>query len=206
MKNYKYPHIQWTARAMGILMIITAIITVMIPDVSLLEFAFYHHNLHQNWSGRTWNEQQRWMQMTRYRASHCRERRTGYLLRCKYVKQWDEPPAADGLRSVINANARCKLGREVQRACQSANHGSALVALRPSLTFWPWPWPKCQRSPTRVSADHCKTLARDASPWQRSVHHRWRDGGVLHSVCGNHAHTYTNQVEHHIMGVNLPPI
>ena len=45
MKNYKYPHIQWTARAMGILMIITAIITFMIPDVSLLEIAFYHHNL-----------------------------------------------------------------------------------------------------------------------------------------------------------------
>lgn len=47
MKNYKYPHIQWIAGAMGILMIITAIITVMIQDVSLLEIAFYHHNLHK---------------------------------------------------------------------------------------------------------------------------------------------------------------
>ncbi len=28
-------------------MIITAIITVMIQDVSLLEIAFYHHNLHK---------------------------------------------------------------------------------------------------------------------------------------------------------------
>lgn len=47
MKNYKYPPIQWIAGAMGILMIITAIITVMIQDVSLLEITFYHHHLHK---------------------------------------------------------------------------------------------------------------------------------------------------------------
>lgn len=47
MKNYKYPYIQWTTGAKGILMIITAIITVMIQDVSLLEIAFYHHHLHR---------------------------------------------------------------------------------------------------------------------------------------------------------------
>lgn len=49
MKNYKYPHVQWIARAMGILMIITAIITVMIPDVSVLQITVYHHDLKQKW-------------------------------------------------------------------------------------------------------------------------------------------------------------
>lgn len=32
---------------MGILMIITAIITVMMQEVGLLQIAFYHHNLHE---------------------------------------------------------------------------------------------------------------------------------------------------------------
>lgn len=106
-----------------------------------------------------------------------------------------------------------------QRACQGANHGSALVALRPSLTSWPWPWPKCQRSPTRVSGDHCKTLAGDASPWQHSAHYRRRDGVVLYSVGWNHAHsnthlrarkgTHTSAWASHLcifsLGVKLPP-
>lgn len=96
-----------------------------------------------------------------------------------------------------------------QRACQSANHRSALVALWPSLTFWPWPWPKCQRSPTRVRADHCKTLTRDVSPWQRCTHYRRKDGGVLHSVCWNLAHTrthtYTRINIHLLLGVKPTP-
>lgn len=42
MKNYKYPHIQWFAEAMGIVMItadiiIITIISIMIQDVSLLQ-------------------------------------------------------------------------------------------------------------------------------------------------------------------------
>lgn len=53
MKNYKYPYIQWIAGARGILMIITAIITVIMVDVSRLEIAFYHHNL-RKWNRTVW--------------------------------------------------------------------------------------------------------------------------------------------------------
>lgn len=97
-------------------------------------------------------------------------------------------------------------------ACQNANHGSALVALWSSLTFWPWPWPKCQRSPTRVTVDHCKSLTRDASPWQHPAQYRRRDGG---GGGGYFAfwmleHRNTHQVEPHMfllpLGVELPLI
>lgn len=89
---------------------------------------------------------------------------------------------------------RC--GRRGQQARQSANHGSALVALRPSLTFRPWPWPKCQRSSTRVGVDHRKSLTRDASPWQPSSHYRRRNGEVFCILHAEFMHAETHQVEH----------
>lgn len=114
---------------------------------------------------------------------------------------------ARGLHSVTDANERWNLGGELCRwkrhwACQSANQGSALVALRPLLTFWPWPWPKCQRSPIRVSGDHCKTLVRDASPWQHSAHFRRRDWGGVYAFCmlksgtRRHTSTHSSRVQH----------
>lgn len=52
---------------------------------------------------------------------------------CYDLLRWDEAPEANGRHSETNANERrCRGSR--QQVCQSANHGSALVALRPSLT------------------------------------------------------------------------
>lgn len=48
-KNYKYPCIQWITGSLGILMIITAVITIMIQDVGLYH-AFFHHTIHK-WCG-----------------------------------------------------------------------------------------------------------------------------------------------------------
>lgn len=42
VKTYKYPDTQWIVEAVGILMIITAIITIMIQDASLLPIICYH--------------------------------------------------------------------------------------------------------------------------------------------------------------------
>lgn len=42
MKTYKYPDTQRIVEAVGILMIITAIITIMIQDASLLQMICYH--------------------------------------------------------------------------------------------------------------------------------------------------------------------
>lgn len=47
------------------------------------------------------------MQILQYSGLHCCELTTGFQLRCN-VNQGDEPHAADGHRSVTNANETCK--------------------------------------------------------------------------------------------------
>lgn len=42
VRTYKYPDTQRIVEAVGILMIITAIITIMIQDASLLQIICYH--------------------------------------------------------------------------------------------------------------------------------------------------------------------
>lgn len=117
------------------------------------------------------------------------------------VNQQDETPAAN---SPAFCN-KCKWDfankegepaeKKWEQACQRANHGSALAALRPSLTSWPWPWPKCQRLPIRVTQDHHKTLARDVLPWQHWAGHKKGDGGcyafyMLMLMSCEHTHMY----------------
>lgn len=147
-------------------MIIAAIIIIMIHDCILSS------QLMQNW-GRNWERAAHRLCSTEckwYNIEPCfAVSIAGYLLHYNVTVRWI---SYSWWSSLCN---KCKwavqTGREVrhcrwrgQRACQSANHGSALVALRPLLTSWPWPWPKCQRSPTRVSGDHCR-------PWPGMHHH-----------------------------------
>lgn len=131
------------------------------------------------------------MQIIQYWALHCCERRMGYLLKCG-AKQWNECPAADGIRSVRNANKRCSTADE---------GGSEHVRVPIMEVLWlpsghRWPFDPGHglnvKGHQPGSVGITKTLARDVSPWQHSTHYRRRDGGVLHSVGWNHAHRNTH--------------